>query len=152
MTPAIDAAFGQIARERNARAPLRHYLWLPLKRARSLWFGPHADYYPFAGELFPLEDLDHSTHQQIWLPLFAVLVWIYTLLGLAGGWVLWRARDAAARRWLLLAFLMIFIRLAYFSTMENPEPRYTVEIFPFLAILGGIAIARVTTRKAKYGS
>jgi len=143
MTPALDAAFGEIARERNLRAPLRHYFWLPLKRARSLWIGPHADYFPFAGELFPLEDLDHATHQQIWLPLFAALVWIYTLLGLAGAWVLWRSPDAAARRWLLLVFLMIFIRLAYFSTMENPEPRYTVEIFPFLAILGGIAIARL---------
>ncbi len=143
MTPALDAVFAEIARERNLRAPLRHYFWLPLKRARSLWFGPHADYFPFAGELFPLEDLDHATHQQIWLPLFAALVWIYTLLGLAGGWVLWRSRDPAARRWLLLALLMIFIRVAYFSTMENPEPRYTVEIFPFLAILGGIAIARL---------
>ena len=143
MTPAVDAAFGQIAQERIARAPLRHYLWLPLKRARSLWFGPHADYYPFAGELFPLSDLDHNTHQQIWLPLFAALVCIYSLLGLGGGWRLWSSPEVASRRWLILAVLMIGLRLAFFSTKENPEPRYTVEIFPFLAILGGIAIARL---------
>ncbi|MCU1267144.1 MAG: glycosyl transferase family 39 [Acidobacteria bacterium] len=143
MTPAIDAAFGQIARERIARAPVRYYLWLPLKRAWSLWANPHADYYPFSGELFPLDDLDYSIHQHIWLPLFAVLVGIYSLLGIAGGWVLWRARDFAIRRWLLLAALMMFIRLAFFSTMENPEPRYVVELFPFLAVLGGIAIARI---------
>lgn len=143
LTPALDAAFGQIARERSARHPLRSWLWLPLKRARTLWFGSHSDYYPFAGELFPLADLDHNTHQQVWLPLFTALVWVYTLLGLSGGWALWRSKDPGARRWLLLAFLMITIRLAYFSTMENPEPRYTVEIFPFLAILGGIAIARL---------
>jgi hypothetical protein len=143
MTPPLDAAFGQIARERIARAPLRYYLWLPLKRARSLWFGPHADYYPFTGELFPLDDLDRGTHQQIWLPLFAVLVWIYTLLGVAGSWRLWRSPHFASRRWLLLVVLMIFLRLAFFSTKENPEPRYTVEIFPLLAILGGIAIARL---------
>ena len=143
MTPAIDAAFGRIARERIARAPLRYYLWLPLKRATSLWFGPHSDYYPFAGELFPLADLDHTTHQHIWLPLFAGLVCIYTLLGIAGGWLLWRARDFASRRWLLLAALLIFLRLAFFSTMENPEPRYTVEIFPLLAVLGGIFFARL---------
>jgi hypothetical protein len=143
MTPALDAAFGQIASERIARAPLRYYLLLPLKRARSLWFGPHADYYPFAGELFPLEDLDHNTHQHIWLPLFELLVWIYTLLGVLGGWRLWRSPEFASRRWLMLAVLMIFLRLGFFSTKENPEPRYTVEIFPFLAILGGIAIARL---------
>lgn len=143
MTPALDAAFGQIANERISRAPLRYYLWLPLKRIRTLWFGPHADYYPFTGELFPLEDLDHNTHQQIWLPLFVVLVWIYTLVGMAGGWRLLRSPEFASRRWLVLAVLMIFLRLAFFSTKENPEPRYTVEIFPFLAILGGIAIARL---------
>jgi hypothetical protein len=25
--------------------------------------------------------------------------------------------------------------------MENPEPRYLVEFFPFLAVLGGMALA-----------
>jgi hypothetical protein len=43
----------------------------------------------------------------------------------------------------LLVTLLIFIRLAFFSTIENPEPRYTVEFFPFLAILGGLAISRL---------
>lgn len=143
MTPPIDAAFGQIARERIARAPLRYYVRLPLKRAWALWFGPHSDYYPFTGELFPLEDLDHTIHQHIWLPLLTVLVVVYTLLGIGGGWCLWRARDFASRRWLLLAVLLIFIRLAFFSTMENPEPRYTVEFFPLLAVLGGIAISHL---------
>jgi 4-amino-4-deoxy-L-arabinose transferase-like glycosyltransferase len=142
MTPAIDAGFGQIAQERIKRAPLRYYLWLPLRRSRSLWFGPHADYYPFNGELFPLADLDHSTHQHLWLPLFTGLVWLYSLLGVAGAWCLWRTRNDDSRRWLLLVMLVIFLRLAFFSTMENPEPRYTVEIFPFLTVLGGIAIAR----------
>jgi hypothetical protein len=142
MTPAIDVAFGQIARERIARRPLRYYLWLPLKRMWSAWVGPHSDYYPFAGELFPLDDLDHTTHQHIWLPLFTGLVCLYSLLGIAGGWFLWRARAFEARRWLLLAVLFVALRLAFFSSMENPEPRYTVEIFPLLAVLGGIAIAR----------
>ena len=149
MTPAIDAAFGQIARERIARKPLRYYLWLPLKRTSSLWFGPHSDYYPFAGELFPITDLDHTTHQHIWLPLFTGLVWIYSLLGIAGAWLLWRARTFTARRWVLLVVLLVFLRLAFFSSMENPEPRYTVEIFPLLALLGGIAIARLQLRKTK---
>lgn len=143
MTPALDAEFGKIASERIARQPLRYYFWLPLKRARSLWFGAHSDYYPFSGELFPLADLNHKTRQHIWLPLFAALVWLYTLLGVAGGWRLLRSKEFASRRWLLLVFLMIFFRLAFFSTMENPEPRYTVEIFPFLAILGGLAISRL---------
>jgi hypothetical protein len=69
---------------------------------------------------------------------------VFTLLGLAGGWLLWSSGQSAARRWLLLAALAILLRLILFSSMENPEPRYLVEFFPFLSILGGIAIARVS--------
>ena len=144
MTPEIDAAFAQLARERIARAPFQYYVMLPLKRARSLWFDTHSQYYPFEGELFPLDYMDYSIHQQYWLPLFAGLTWAYTLLGALGAWCLLRARSKEARLWLALAGLIIFLRLGFFSTLENPEPRYVVEIFPFLAILGGIAIGFLT--------
>ncbi len=143
MTPAVDAEFGQLARERIARAPVRYYFVLPIKRAGSLWFDTHSQYYPFEGELLPLQDLDHQIHQQMWLPLFAALTWLYSLLGVAGGWLLWRCRDFSARRWVILAGAVILMRLGFFATLENPEPRYTVELFPFLAILGGIAVGQI---------
>ncbi|HEY4423490.1 MAG TPA: glycosyltransferase family 39 protein [Pyrinomonadaceae bacterium] len=140
MTPDIDAGFAQIGQERVAHSRLRYYVVLPLKRAMTLWFDTHSQYYPFNGELLPLEDLDHDIHQQYWLPLFAGLTGIYTLLGVIGGWLLWRSGD---RKWLLLAALMIFLRLGFFATLENPEPRYTVELFPFLIILGAAGLATV---------
>ena len=143
MTPEIDAGFAQLAQERIARHRFSYYVWLPLKRAHTMWFDTHSQYWPFEGTLLPFEDLDHTTHQHIWLPLFAVLTGIYTLLGLAGAWVLWDSRKFAARRWLLLISLCVVLRLILFSSMENPEPRYLVEFFPFLAIFGAMAIARV---------
>ncbi|HSS21887.1 MAG TPA: glycosyltransferase family 39 protein [Pyrinomonadaceae bacterium] len=143
MTPEIDAGFAQLAQERIAHHPFRYYVWLPLKRASSLWFDTHSDYYPFQGELLPLRDLDHSINQQIWLPLFSGLTLVYTLLGIAGAWFLWRAGNLNTRLWLLLAALMILLRVGFFSTMENPEPRYVVEVFPFLSVLGGIALLRL---------
>ena len=143
MTPEIDAGFAQLARERAARHPFRFYVWLPLKRAHTMWFDTHSQYWPFEGALLPLEDLDYGTHQQIWLPLFAGLTAIYTLLGLAGAWLLLESGGFDGRRWLLLTVLAIVLRLILFSSMENPEPRYLVEFFPFLSILGGIALARV---------
>lgn len=145
MTPEIDTGFARIAQERIARHPFRYYLGLPLKRARSLWSDTHSQYYPFEGELLPLSDLDYDIHQQYWLPLFAGLTFVYTLLGIAGGWFLWQTRDFITRQWLLLAALMIFLRLGFFATLENPEPRYVVEAFPFLSILGGIAAVRMRT-------
>ena len=143
MTPEVDAGFAEIGRERVSRAPLHYYVVLPMKRAVALWFDTHSQYYPFEGELLPLEDLDHEIHQHLWLPLFAGLTWIYSILGAVGAGLLLRSRESANRRWVMLAGLVIFLRLGFFATLENPEPRYTVEIFPFLAILGGVAIARI---------
>jgi len=140
MTPDIDAGFAQIGQERVAHSRLRYYVVLPLKRAMTLWFDTHSQYYPFNGELLPLEDLDHDIHQQYWLPLFAGLTGIYTLLGVIGGWLLWRRNE---RRWLLLAALVIFLRLGFFATLENPEPRYTVELFPFLILVAAAGLATV---------
>jgi 4-amino-4-deoxy-L-arabinose transferase-like glycosyltransferase len=141
MTPEIDAGFAQIAKERVAHHPLRYYFLLPVRRGFSLWFDTHSQYYPFEGELLPFEDLDYDIHQQFWLPLFAILTLIYTLLGIAGGWFLWEWRQLEARQRVLLVALMIFLRIGFFATLENPEPRYVVEVFPFLSILGGIALA-----------
>src|SRR6266849_4968128 len=143
MIPEIDAGFAQIAAERKARHPFRYFFWLPFKRGLSLWFDTHSQYYPFEGELLPLSDLDYDIHQQYWLPLFAGLTFVYTLLGVAGGWFLWSSGLFEARRWLLLAALMIFFRIGFFATLENPEPRYVVEVFPFLSVLGGIALVRL---------
>ena len=148
MTPAIDAAFGEIANERIARHPFSYYVLLPARRAHALWFNTHSDYYPFEGSLLPWSDLDHSTHQHIWLPLFATLVGIYTLLGVAGGLAL-LGGSIYARTWVLLAALIIASRLVLFSTVVSPEPRYVVIFFPFLAALGGIAIARAWRRFVK---
>ncbi len=143
MTPEIDAGFAQIADERISRAPVRYYCWLPVKRAAALWFDTHTQYYRFSGELFPLDDLDTDERQQYWLPLFAALVWIYTLLGVAGAVMLWRWRRLGTWRWLLLTLLLIVPRLAFMSTLENPEPRYVVELFALLPLLGGVALSSI---------
>jgi len=137
MTPAVDAGFAELAHERIARNPIRYYLGVPLKRAASMWFDTHSQYYPFQGELLPLSDLDTDLHQQYWLPLFAVLTFLYTGLGLIGAWLMWR--DKSSRRWLLLLALLIVPRLAMLARMENPEPRYVVEYFAFVVAVAGIA-------------
>lgn len=151
MTPEIDAGFAQLARERISRHPFRFYFWLPLKRAHTMWFDTHSQYWPFEGTLMPLEDLDYDQHQQIWLPLFAALTTIYTVAGLAGLWLLWDTSKLRARTWVFLTGLAIVLRLILIARMENPEPRYLVEFFPLLSVLAGIAITQVlwTFKKAE---
>jgi 4-amino-4-deoxy-L-arabinose transferase-like glycosyltransferase len=139
MTPELDAAFGEIARQRIARHPFRYYVVTRVKRAISLWFDTHSQYYPFQGELLPLSRLDTDLHQQYWLPAFMLLTLIYTGFGLIGCFILWRHNDA--RRWLLFLALLIVPRVAFLSTLENPEPRYVVELFVFVAAASAVALA-----------
>ncbi|HEU5236815.1 MAG TPA: hypothetical protein VFU37_06725, partial [Pyrinomonadaceae bacterium] len=153
MTPEIDAGFAQIARDRIARHRFQFYILLPLKRARTMWFDTHSQYWPFEGTLLPFEDLDFEGHQQYWLPLFAGLTALYTLLGFGGAWALWNSGEFESRQWVLLAALAIVLRLILFSSMENPEPRYLVEFFPILSVLGGLFIAQIVrTRSPQDGS
>ena len=136
--PQVDTGFEQIARERIDREPWRFYFGLPAIRAASMWFDTHSDFYPFGGELLPLKDLDEETNQHLWLPLFAALTWAYTLLAFGGALVLWLSNDGRSR---LLVFLMLAVsvpRIVFFAAIENPEPRYLVELFIPAAILGGI--------------
>jgi hypothetical protein len=139
MTPDIDSGFMEVAAERIRRHPFRYYVGLPLRRVASLWFDPHAQYYPFQGELFPLKDLDRDLHQQLWLPLFVALTWAYTLLLALGAWVMWRGGDS--RVWLLMLALLVLPRLVFLSTLENPEPRYVVEFFTFIIAAASLAVA-----------
>ena len=141
MTPAIDAGFARLAQERIDTHPLRYYVVLPVTRAVTLWFDTHTDFYPFAGFLFPVSAWDRETQQQVWLPLFAALVAVWTLAGWIGAWHLARYRDT--RVLLVLVALLILPRLALLAWLENPEPRYTVEFFPIVSALAAIAMAPI---------
>jgi hypothetical protein len=139
MTPDLDARFAAIAADRARRHPLRQYVRLPAERALMLWFDPHADYYPFAGFLFPLKDLDPDRQQAFWLPLFLALTFAWSALAAVGA--VRALRHADAQRWVLLAALVVIPRLALLAAMENPEPRYTMAFFPLLTVFAACALA-----------
>ncbi|MGH9818931.1 MAG: hypothetical protein ACRD43_02080, partial [Pyrinomonadaceae bacterium] len=129
IAPDVDAGFAAIASERIARDPWRYYAWLPAKRSASMWFDTHSDFYPFAGELLPLTDLDNDKNQQAWLPFFAALNLTYTVFAFAGILILLLIRKPRAWLWLFFALAISLPRIAFFGTIENPEPRYFVELF-----------------------
>jgi hypothetical protein len=140
LTPEIDAGFAQIANERIARHPFRYYVMLPLRRAHALWFNTHSDFYPFTGNALPLNNPENNRSENFWLPIFAVTVGIYTVLGVGGLILLAMNGGPEERVWVLLVVLIFVTRLALFSMAVSVEPRYVVEFFPFLAVTGAIAL------------
>ncbi len=81
--------------------------------------------------------------------MFALLTWFYTIAGLIGVGVMWKAESS--RRWVLLLGLLILPRLAFLAAQEHPESRYTVEFFPLVAAAGGLALACLTLDRIRRG-
>jgi len=133
LTPTIDARFGKLADERIAAHPLRFYLWLPLGRVADMWLRPRVE------NLY--DDIDwwvsgkHPAETRVsWA--YAALNGFYLLLGMVGLWLrpkFWRS---------MLAYMLL--RSALLTTVQAPEARYTLECFPMLFALGGMALYRFT--------
>lgn len=135
LTQEEDDAFGQIARQRMARHPLRTYLWIPAARAVVMWFTPRIELLPISGNVFPLAQMfDEDPADQGFTILLFLLNIIYLGLGVCGAIKLWRF-SAAARPALVFLFLFILLRTAFLTTLETPEPRYVLVSFPALIAL-----------------
>ena len=141
LTAEEDEAFGQIARERAARHPLRTYVWIPALRALTLWFAPRIELLPVSGTVFPLAQAweDDKVDQSVTVGLFLINI-LYVGLGAWGAVKLWRWSVASRAAVLLIAFYAV-IRTAFLTTLETPEPRYVLECFPALIALGAVTLA-----------
>src|SRR5208283_282913 len=122
-------------------------LWIPLKRATRLWFTPRIELVPVSGHVFPLAYMaeEDPDDQRATIFFFALNVF-YVGLGLWGGWKLWKCR--AARRAIFVLVLYIFVRTAFLTTVETPEPRYTLVCFPAVLALGAQVFSGRRTAKA----
>jgi Dolichyl-phosphate-mannose-protein mannosyltransferase len=131
LSPDLDTRFARLADERIAAHPFRYYLGLPLGRVADMWLRPRVENLPI--------DLDwwvykhhHVETRFSWF--YAALNAFYLLLALAGLWLrprLWQ--------WMLA---YVLLRSALLWTIEAPEARYTLECFPILFALGGIALGQ----------
>ena len=129
-TTGLEAGFVQLARERNARHPLRTFLGVPLARVAAMWVSPRLELLPWSGVVTPvrpgvggrpgrLHGDRRAVHDE---PRFLVLA----LLGLP---------RAAWRPGAALIAVYVLLRTALITQMPCPEPRYAVIAFPLLAAL-----------------
>lgn len=139
MTPELDRQFGEIARERTERHPLRTYVTVPLLRALTLWFAPRIEMLPLSGHLWPIAKWWQDSESEYCYSLGLFLIGIaYGVMAFIGAWRSWRNPMAMA----LVAFIVI--RTAFLTTVEGPEPRYVLECFPAVFALA----AQLWTKRA----
>ena len=132
VTPELDARFAAVADERIRHAPLRFYLWLPLLRVADMWLRPRTETLPSDTRWWEFND------DPIWSAL-AVTLGIVNLLYLGAGMA-----GLSRVRWTVplgLVLTFVLLRSGFLSTLENPEPRYTLEAY-FLVIVMGSTLFR----------
>jgi 4-amino-4-deoxy-L-arabinose transferase-like glycosyltransferase len=143
--PEWDAQFAEIARERTARHPLRTYLTVPLARGFTFWFTPRVELLPYTGFLWPpRESFDMDPADFSVTLFFAALGILYVGLAIACLLLAVRRGILASPQIWGAAFLVVFcfVRTAYFTRVETPEPRYVLECFPALFALTALLWAR----------
>jgi hypothetical protein len=138
-TPEIDAAFNALATEFARAHPIRTWLLLPVARVLNMAFRPRT-------ELMQIELRWWHYHDHRAQTVFATA---YAALDIA----YFGAAFAGLRRWRKLGWLgtgalaagmaaTILLRAALLLTLDNSEPRYTLEFFPVLFVYSGALFYR----------
>lgn len=143
LTPELDREFAALARERIHSHPLRYYLALPILRMADMWVRPRTEMLPNDVHWWDFDDTVGSSFSIF----YGLLDLLLLCLGLYGAL---RFRNATG--WGLMAAFVI-VRTLFLGTLENPEPRYTLECFPVVLVFAGAALWHVfRQRSAQYSA
>ena len=134
-TPELDAAFDALAKERIADDPLRYYVALPVGRLVNMLLRPRTEMMEIDLEWWRWK---HPA-KTVFAGAYALLNFAYLALGVFGLWRWRRERWDAPLAWAMVAFVVL--RCAMLLTLDNSEPRYTLEFFPLLLVWSGALFA-----------
>ncbi len=135
VTPELDARFAALAGQRIRQARLRYYGWLPLVRIADMWLRPRTETLPSDTRWWEFNDDPKWSALAVALGIIGL---VYVGMAAAG--------LVEARNIKLLGLLLTFVvvRSIFLGTLENPEPRYTLECYPVVIILAAVFVGRQT--------
>jgi 4-amino-4-deoxy-L-arabinose transferase-like glycosyltransferase len=137
ISPELDRRFKSLADERMRSHPVRYYLGLPLLRIADMWCRPRTEMLPSDTRWWEFND------EPKWSALaigFGAIGLFYCTCGAVG----WLRTRAVAGSGLLMLFVVL--RSGFLGTLENPEPRYTLEMYPVVIVFAAVALAGRKTR------
>jgi hypothetical protein len=122
----LDRRFGQLAEQRIARHPLRYYLWLPALRIADMWLRPRTEMLPLDSRWWQFSD---DPHDAVLATIWGTINLLFVVAAVMG------AVRGPRPQYLGLMLLFVMLRSAFLGSLENPEPRYTLECFPIVLVL-----------------
>ncbi len=133
MSPELDARFAALAATRIRTAPFRYYVWLPAVRIVDMWLRPRTELLPSDPRWWEFNDDGRWLAVSI---VFGLVNLVYLGMAAAG---LMRAREIFG---VGLFVLFLLLRSLFLGTLENPEPRYTLECYPVVILLACAVFSR----------
>lgn len=126
LTPESDARFAALAAERIRAHPLRYYVELPVLRVADMWLRPRTELLPPDPRWWEFNDERRESALAVG---FGLLNLIYV-----GSALFAIARKSSCLRYAGLLGGFLVLRSAFLGTIENPEPRYTLECYPVVIV------------------
>lgn len=136
LSPALDSRFAALAAERIRAHPFRYYIELPTLRVADMLLRPRTE--AFYLDVFWWRWSEHPG-QTLCAILLGLIDFFYVA---AAAWAFVRGRVPWG--WMLGGYLAL--RFILLGTLQNPEPRYTLECFPVLIIAAAAALSRSPLR------
>lgn len=144
-TPALDRSFAALAVEREQAHPWRTRVWLPVARDLDMWLRPRTEMMPL-----PVAWWRWSEHPRGSALALGYGLWnaAYLLLAAVGWWQWRRMRWGCAAAMAAAMTLFVALRFTLLLTLDNAEPRYTLECYPIVILLAGLALT-TSRRRAR---
>ena len=120
----LDARFEALARERIQRSKFRYYVRLPLLRMADMWLRPRTELLPSDPRWWEFDDVPLWSAVAVGFGLVNLLYVAAALFGFTRGVLLHTC----------LLLLFVLLRTVFLGSLENPEPRYTLECYPVVIL------------------
>ncbi len=133
LTPASDARFAALAVERIRAHPIRYYIVLPVLRVADMWLRPRTELFSADPRWWEFNDERRESALAVG---FGMLNLIYVAAAMLA-----ITRRGPGLRYLGLMGSFFLLRSVFLGTIENPEPRYTLECFPVLLVCAAAFLA-----------
>lgn len=131
-TAAFDVRFDAIAEARVRKSPLRYFVGMPLGRLTNMLLRPRTELMNVPLDWWKLG-------KWAWISIgLGVINLVY--FGLAA-WGIAKGGIGGGAGWGMMAFCLL--RCALLATIDNSEPRYTLELFPVLFLWGSGVLSQI---------
>jgi 4-amino-4-deoxy-L-arabinose transferase-like glycosyltransferase len=138
-TPSLDNRFDLLAQERIQADPLRYYVALPVARLLNMAFRPRTEMFPIELEWWKWHE---HPKQTAFATAYAALNLAYFAVAGIGLWR-WRRHGWGANHLLARSMIgFVVLRCVLLLTLDNSEPRYTLELYPVILVWSAAVFSR----------